>query len=309
MVLTSAALKKLMLEWISFALVGIIWGGSFVAIKEIVDFIPPFQGAFIRVFIALVCLLIILKIQKKKFSVASELRWPVWIAGLFSSGIPLSFLFIGETRVSAAVGGLINGTVPLWTLLLGALFFPSLEKLNRYKVVGLVVGMCGILFLYLPRLSGGTQNIEFVGVLYITAMAISYGIGTLQNKRLFQHKMAPDVLTMVAQQSVSSLVYLGILSLAIDGLPTKWGFEKMSVALSLLYTGVLSSALAFVMFYQLIKKWGALTASSVTYVIPVSTLILNYLIFKTGPESTEYAAMVFIIAGVAISRRVPKTLY
>lgn len=302
-----------MTEWLIFLFVGTLWGGSYLAIQESVQVLAPFQAAFIRILIAFLTLLPLIIIKKKSFMAPKALRWRVWIVGLFSNGIPFTFLFWGETKVSAAIGGMINGSVPIWTMLIGALFFPQLEKLNRYKIAGIMVGLVGISLLYLPKLGVGSSSAinhdysQLWGIIAITCMAISYGIGVILNKRIFAANNSSgdklDLVTNLFQQMLSSLIYLGILMICTEGLPHLDQLLQPKAAWSLIYLGVFSSALAFLLFYHLIQRWGALSASSVTYMVPIMTLLLNFCFYREIPAYLELFGTVLILSGVALARR------
>ncbi len=274
-----------------------------MAINDVAQLLPPLQAGCLRIFIALGTLSLLIFVQKKQFSLPIRLCKKAWLAGFFSHGLPFALIFWGEKHASAAVGGILNASVPIWTLVIGAWFLRTSEKLNFNKILGILLGLSGVCLIFLPRLTHENKTSELLGVLAITGMAISYAIGTLLNKRIFSAYKNIDQFSYLFQQFFASAVVLLILSLSIEGQPDLETVLRPRVLVSLLYLGICSSTLAFLIYNHLIRKWGAVPASSVTYLIPVSTLILSFLILNKPPDVIEVSGAALILSGIALTRK------
>lgn len=292
-----------------FVLTPALWGGSFVAIETAVKVLPSNLAAAMRVSIACLCIGFIAWMRREPFAVPQPLRLRVWLNGLFSMGIPFIFLFWGGKFVPPGLGGVINGTVPLWTFLLGFLFIRDLDKFTGQKLAGVALGLAGVMAVFWSRLGPGehSQKEQVLGVLAIVTMAISYAVGVLINRTIIAKSLALNVriprFTNLLHQHLISAVFL-ILAVAVSGAspaaiadmtPKVWG--------AVLYLACFSTALAFIMFFYLIEKLGPVRASTVTYVMPAFALLYDFLLNGRVPNPSAIAGAVLILAAVTLVQK------
>jgi drug/metabolite transporter (DMT)-like permease len=282
--------------WSLFAILGLFWGGSFVAIKLVVEVLPPLLAATLRVGIALVALTAIYRGFGKSRFIPRQQRAQVWLAALFSQTIPFAFLFWAETRVSPGMAGIVNGTLPLWTSFIGYIFLRKLEHFNARAVAGLALGFLGIGIVYFPTLSSAPTASELLPLGALLGMVISYAIGGLMNRRLLHGGV--DLYASTYHQLCASFLFLGLLCALSGQLQYAGSTFKISALLGVVYLGICSTALAWMIYYFLIKEWGAVRASSVTYLMPPAALFLDYLFFGRIPTDYSVFGSVFILAGV-----------
>lgn len=271
-----------------FMLLACFWGGSFVAIKFLIHDIPSFTAAFYRVFFSTIFLSLIFmrSIKIPKGFWGKELIYSV-IAGLCSIGIPFSLLFWGERFVSPSIAGVLNGTVPFFTLIIGIVFLRQIKSITFEKVIGLFAGFIGIALIFGPRVSFKGDSSEMFGLLAIIGMSFFYGIGiNLNRKILTKNKIITGNLSLIIQHIVS-FIYLAILMLFVDGIPDLSLLLKSQNALSLFYISFISTCLAFIIFYRLIREMGSVEASSVTFFVPAIALILDNIIYDQSLSMNE----------------------
>jgi drug/metabolite transporter (DMT)-like permease len=269
-----------MINYILFGLLSLFWGGSFVAIKYLIEEVPSSTAAFYRVFFSILFLVIIyfkaLKLPKGFFG--KELFYCV-ICGICSMGIPFSLLFWGEKYISPSMAGVLNGTVPFWTLIISVLFFNGIKQVTKTKVLGLFVGLCGILFIFGPKITMSGDPNEIMGLAAVLGMALFYSIGiNLTDKLLAKNKIIVKKLNTIIQQ-IAAGFYLIILALIVDGVPDLGLLTKPQNSLSILYLSLISTCLAFIFFYRLIEVFGPVKASTVTYFVPPIALSLDAIIY------------------------------
>lgn len=283
-----------------FFMIALCWGGSYVAIHEVVQSIPPIEAGFARMLVSFLLLAVILKATNKRLSVSRAFLWKIWIAGLFAQGIPFIFLFWGETKISAGLGGILNGTVPIWTAIVGMTVYRGGEKLDRKKILGLVLGFIGLGIIFLPSLTVQGSRDEFLGCLSLVIMAISYGLGIQMNRRILTSPGTPDVMTNLFQQQLSSVIFLFLVSVIAHGFPEfKWLHHARPLG-AILYLGWISSMFAFVIFFKLTREWGAVRTSTVTYLVPVFAMLLDLLLNHNAPSTYEVAGMAVVLCGTAL---------
>ncbi len=283
-----------------FALLAAIWGGSFVAIKFVVGVVPPVFGAFLRVALALAVLAAVFKYENKDLRVPRALKRRMWLAGLFAQGLPFCFLFWGERLISPGLAGIINGTVPLWTFCLGWALGTG-EALTPRKLTGLLMGFVGIVVVCSPLLSFSGTRAEAAGTTAVFLMAVCYGVGSLLTRSLLSGHAKVDFRANAFHQTCAAAVFLLVVSGATETWPAPGVLlGAPAVVGSILYLGVVSTALAFLIYFHLIREWGAVRASAVTYVAPIVAVFWDYVFFRNVPKPAEGLGVLAILAGVAL---------
>lgn len=192
--------------------------------------------------------------------------WPLVMVGVFGNGIPYFLFPLAITRLDSGLVGVFNSMVPLFTLLMGALFFAL--PFTRKQVIGVLVGLAGAVLLLQPD-TQGNQNIYYAG--YAIAASLCYAISVNIIARHLKHMKSIAITSL-------SLLYVGPLCIGYLFAATDFvgvmqtdssaGSNLMLVAV----LGMVNSALAIIAFNVLIKDASPLFASSVTYVIPVVAL-------------------------------------
>ncbi len=286
------------INYLWFFLLASFWGGSFVAIKAVVNTVPPFFGAMLRVGLALFFLSIIFCFLKKKVSVSFAYRWRIWILGLFSQGIPFFFLFWGEQHISSGLAGILNGTVPIWTLLF-SLTSPKTRNFSTLKCLGLLTGLLGICVIFWPLVSFNNSQSYLLGTVSVLLMAISYSIGNLLNQRMLSGQIKLDFYANLYHQHWASLVFLTLATLCFETLPSKAILLHTPILwVASIYMGLFSTALAWIIYYYLIREWDAVRASAVMYIVPIMAILWDFVFFHNRPLWTEGLGIITILLGV-----------
>ncbi len=284
-----------------FFLLSLFWGFSFVAIKVIVDSIPPFIGAALRTGFAILFLLIIYRFVGKSIQVPRKLLPKIWINGLFLQGFPFAFLFWGERFVSPGLAGILNGTFPIFTLILTIIYLKGIETVDVKKIFGLIMGFFGIFCIFYPKLNLGGLSNSFLGSTAIILMSVSYAIGTIKNRKLIAVNPQLNLYGNLFHNHLSAFVFLLILSLSMEGWPHLGVlYDNSSILLAILYLSLFSNAIAWIIFFYLMEKWGAVRTVSVTYIVPLVALIADFIFFQNLPLSYEILGAALILSGVII---------
>lgn len=288
-----------MLNVLLFLLTAVFWGGSFVAIKFAINGIAPVNAAMWRVFIGVVFLLPVLFFTKRSMLLPFHIAWKVWLTGVFAIGLPFVFLFMGEQNISAGLAGIINGTVPLWTFILGIFFLKDLELFDLRSFIGLTIGFFGIVLVFSPAVSMGGSSKELWGMLSVSMMAISYAISAVMNRHLLSGKIKIEVLVNVFHQMVVGFIFLAVASLILEGWRNFIPVNANTPAIvACIYLGVFSTGIAWIIYYRLIKQWGAVKASGITYIVPMMAVFLDYIFFGQIPHTIELAGLAIILLAI-----------
>ncbi len=292
-----------------FFLLAAFWSGSFVAIKAVVLHIPPFFGAMLRVGLALIFLILIFCFLKKSVSVPFNLRWRIWIMGLFSQGFPFFFLFYGEQHISSGLAGILNGTVPIWTLIF-SLISPKTRSFSFLKCIGLFTGLLGICIIFWPLLNFNASYSALLGTASLLLMAISYAVGNLLNQRMLSGQTKLDFYANIYHQHWASLIFLMLVSLLFEHWPnSSLLLHTPIIWVASIYMGLFSTAIAWIIYYHLIREWDAVRASAVMYVVPIMAIFWDFVFFHNRPRWTEGLGVIAILLGVILiqwSKNLPK---
>lgn len=232
----------------------------------------------------------------------------VWMAGLLMIGIPYCLVGWGETKTPAALGGIINGMVPLWTVLGSCLTFWGVagdrKALDSQVILGLILGFAGLIVIFLPQIDLHAISEEAWGTLAITGMAFCYGISNVLNARILKASNGVTIAGNVFQQHLVSLGFLLIAAPLLEPQEIDWSLTlQPSFIIGIIYLGILSGATAQIFYYYLIREIGAIKTSAITYLIPITSIFFDFVILKSIPSGMTFLGTAGILAGIFFIRR------
>lgn len=288
-------MKSPVIYYIYLGLIAAFWGGSFLAIHCAIQEYPPYFSAFLRIFFCLIFLGIYFLVWSKK-NLITKYWISAVVSGLFIMGFPWACLFWGEQYVAPALAGILNSTVPIFVVVFSPLITP-LDKISWTKKLGIFVGFIGVAIIFGPDIHGGL-NIYFLGLFAVLMMAVFYAIGVLWTRRLTVHIENSVILLY---QSIGAAVFLFLLSMTFEPMPTHFSLKPL---LAILYLGICSTALAWLMFYQIVKHKGSVLASTATLCVPLVAILLDVIFLnKFITLYQALGASLILIGMVSINRR------
>lgn len=289
------------INFLLFSLLALFWSGSFITIHFSVAAFSPLFGAMMRIFIGLVFLTLIMWQQQFSFGVPKTIYWRLIIVALLAQGIPFACLFMGETAIAPAIAGIINSTTPIWALVINVIFLKEYDQLTIKKMTGLLIGIVGITLIFWPMLQHQKTHDTLTGLLLVLIMAISYALGAILNKRLLFGRASIPLQANLWHQTLVNFVFLSVISLLFKQWPTWQHFTHAHVALwSLLYLGLFSTAIAWIIFFHLLHAWDAVRASSVMYLVPLLAILWDQIFLHTIPPAVELYGAAAILLGVVL---------
>lgn len=292
-------------DGVLFGLLAAFWGGSFVAIKFAVLVFPSTFSAMLRVAVALTVLAGLFAYQRRDLRVPFPVLRRMWLAGLFAQGLPFALLFWGEKRISPGLAGIINGTVPIFAFVFG-LLLPHGETFTKRKTAGLLLGFAGIAVICSPLLTFGGSRGELAGTAAVFLMSVCYAIGSLMTRSILSGSAKADFRANAFHQNCASVAFLFVVSLFAEPWPSAKAVFSASVAVAaVLYLGVVSTAVAFLIYFHLIREWGAVRASAVTYVAPIFAVFWDYVFFRNVPDASELIGVALVLSGVVLLHAPP----
>lgn len=276
-------------DWVQLLLLGVLWGGSFFFARIAVAEIEPLTLVFYRVVIAAVALHVWLVARGASFRPALPRAGSFLLLALLNNVIPFSLLFSGQTAIGAGLAAVLNATTPFWTIV-AANILTSDEKITPNRMAGILLGVLGTAIMVGPGALTGLGAPLWAQLCAIGA-SISYGLANIFARRF--RDMPSDVVAagqMTASAAIMAVaIGLGASGIAAASLGT-WG--------SVAALGLLSTALAYILYFNLIASAGATNASLVTLVVPVSAVLLGVLFLGEGLNTYELAGMALIGLGL-----------
>ncbi|HRD43908.1 MAG TPA: DMT family transporter [Ferruginibacter sp.] len=280
-------------NWFLFILLSLVWGSSFILMKEGMLYLSAWQVASIRVIAAG---LVLAPLAFRSFKeIPKEKRGYVLLSGTLGSLLPAYLFCIAEEQVSSALAGVFNSLTPVFVFLVGALFFGQSTKPTQ--LLGIAVAFFGSVLLFFSQ--DKAQENNFIYVFFIIIATFCYGLNVnLVNRHL---------------KNISSLKVVSV-ALSFNALPAavvlcSTDFFSKSVNQQFLWStlcacilGLAGTALASMLFYKLIKQAGIIFSSMVTYGIPVVAIIWG-MIYGEDVGIAQWACMLVILSGVYLATK------
>ena len=285
-------------DWGMLVLLGAIWGGSFFFARVAVAEIPPLNLVLFRVAIAALALHLYLAVAGPSFRLAFPMAASFFLLAILNNIIPFTLMFAGQTEIGAGLASIINATTPFWTMIFANLLTDD-EKLSWNKVAGVALGMAGTAVMVGPGMLAGLGGPVWAK-LALLGMALSYGCAGIYARRF---RALPPQVVATGQLTASAVMMIPVVLLwhGTHGLFT----ASTEAWASVLGLAVLSTSIAYILFFSLIRSAGATNTSLVTLVVPVSAILLGALFLGERLEMFEITGMGLIALGlVAIDGRV-----
>jgi len=279
-------------EWLLLILLAAIWGGSFFFSKVALAELRPFTLVLGRVGLAALALNLAILATGQRMPGSKKLWGSFLIMGALNNLIPYSLIFWGQTQIASGLASILNATTPLWTVLL-AHFLTTDERLTPGRLVGILFGLAGVTTLI------GVDAIQGLGLnvlaqLAVVGAAVSYAFAGIYGKRF---KGIPPLVTAAGQVTCTTLMMAPI-ALLIDK-PWQLPPPGLNTWAALAGLALLSTAVAYIIYFRLLASAGASNVLLVTFLIPVSALILGTTILGERLAPRAFAGMALIGLGLA----------
>jgi drug/metabolite transporter (DMT)-like permease len=307
----AAAVNRQMnlLEWAMLVALSVLWGGSFfftgVAVKEL----PPFTIVVLRVGGAALILNVAIRLMGLQMPRQGRVWLAFFVMGFLNNAVPFSLFVWGQTHIASGLASILNATTPLFTVVV-AHIFTSDEKMTGNRLAGVLIGLFGVAVM-IGRSAFGGVGLEHLGEslpaeLACLGAALSYGFAGVYGRRFKRLGIAP-MLTATGQVTASSVLLLPVALLAEH--PWTLPVPSLQVVAALIGIAALSTALAYVLYFRILATAGATNLLLVTFLIPVSAIILGTLVLREPLVGTQLLGMALIGLGLAaIDGRLPRLI-
>ena len=269
-----------------------LWGTSFLIIAISVRTIDPVSIVFYR--LVLGALVLALVVYARGLSIPRDLR--VWsgflLLAIVGNGLPFFLITWGQQTVASGVAGMIMAIMPLMTMIF-AHYFVAGETLNRYKLIGFLLGITGVVVLLGPVFEGGGR--EFWSGLAIFTAATCYAVNSILIKRL------PRFSPMVGACGVLVMASLVMLPFWLLLAPENNNISQDSM-MALIWLGIGPTGIATIILFSVIDRAGPTFLSTINYLIPVVAFFSGAWLLAEPVSWQHFAALGMILSGIAITR-------
>lgn len=281
-------------EWAMLVGLSILWGGSFFFTRVALAALPPFTLVALRIGLAALVLNLVLALSGAHIP-RDRAVWLAFLAmGLLNNAVPFSLIVWGQTQIASGLAAILNATTPLFTVAL-AHWATDDERMTGHRLAGVVIGLIGVAVMVGPDALAGLGSL-FLAQLAVLGAALSYACASIFGRR-FKRMAVPPLTVATGQVTASTLLILPI-ALVIDA-PWTLPMPGLTVWGAVLGAALLSTALAYIVFFRILATAGATNISLVTFLIPVSAILLGALVLGERLDPRHFLGMALIAGGLA----------
>ena len=281
-------------DWLLFLLLGFLWGSSYIFIKIGVDGgLTPFILVSLRLLIGFALLATVVRIAREPLPRSPRMYGHLVVLGAFSVAIPFTLITWAERSVDSTIAATITSAVPLFVIMF-APFVLRDEPITMNKLVGVAIGLAGVAILvgFDPAaLTGGSLAAEIA----LVGATASYAIGGV-----YARKMVHGLRPMIPAMFQVFFAFLMVTLLAFI-------FEKpmeapitLETGFAVLWIGLLGSGVAYLVFFRLLRAWGATRTSMVAYLLPIVGIALGALVLSEPIDAALLIGTALIIGGIFV---------
>ena len=276
-------------DYFILVLLSLIWASAFFNIKIATYSYGPITIAFLRIFFGMIPVLLLCFYKKIKIEVFSK-DWK-WFAaiGVINLVIPFFLIAYGVQKVQSNLAAILMSTTPISATILAHLFIDK-EKINLVKILGIILGFLGIVYLFSENLLINDENL--FSALMILVGSTFYVVGGILTLKI-SHKKNENVTASIL---IWGTIFVCPISLILE---QPWNLNpSLESTLSLIYLGVFPTGIAWLLRFMILKRNGLVFQSQVAYLIPIFGVILGYLFLNELVTSKILISLFIVILGI-----------
>ncbi len=279
-------------EWALLVLLSVFWGGSFFFVEIGLSGFQPFALVLLRISVAALILLVVVYASGQRIPASLKTWGAYFVLGALNNTVPFCLIAWGQTRIDSGVASILNATTPIFAVLL-AHFLTSDEHLTLRKLIGVLIGFGGVYLMVSPELKNGFSW-RGLGQIAILGAALSYSVAGIFGKR-FKHE-SPMVTS--TGMLICSTIMMTPLAIASGSLAASVPTARAIVAV--IGIAAISTATAYLIYFKILASAGATNVLLVTFLIPVSALILGISVLGEVIHLLDFAGMGCIFLGLMV---------
>jgi drug/metabolite transporter (DMT)-like permease len=279
-------------DWAILLILSVLWGGSFFFLELALRELPPITVMLLRVFLGALPLLLVLPLRGERLPSSAPIWGMLIVLGLLNNALPFVLYAYAQLSIESGLASILNATTPLWGVLVAHLFTRD-ERATPGKVAGVALGFGGVALMIG---AGAGLGGEALAILMCLGATLSYAFAAVYARR-FRPLGIPPLTVATGQLLGASLLLLPFSlalerpwTLAIPGPVTWWSIAGFAL---------ICTSFAYWLYFRLLETAGATNALLVTFLIPVTAILLGALVLGEALEPRHYAGMALIALGLA----------
>jgi drug/metabolite transporter (DMT)-like permease len=281
-------------DWTILLVLSVIWGGSFFFIELAIDTVAPLTLVLIRVALAAALLWAFLLARGERLAMPRGAASAFLVLALLNNVIPFTMFVWAQESITGGLASILNATTPIWGVIVAHLCTAD-EKATPAKVAGVLLGFAGVALMIGPDFLGqiGTGVLAQLACL---AATLCYALAGVWARR-FRRMGVPPIAVATGQLTASALVMLPLV--LVFEPPWRMAAPSPQAWLALAALALFCTSLAYILYFRLISSAGATNSLFVTFLIPITAILLGALILDERLEPRHFAGMALIGAGLA----------
>ena len=257
-----------LIDYTLLVILALIWASAFFNIKIATDSFGPITIAFLRVFFGSIPVLLLCFYKKIKIEAFSKDWYWFALIGFVNLVLPFFLIAYGVKSVQSNLAAILMSTTPLSSTVLGH-FYTKNEKFNLVKTFGILIGFSGIVYLFSDNILINDNN--FISALLILLGSTFYVVGGVLTLKISKKKN---------ENVTSSILIWAVLILVpfVCFIEKPWSsVPSVESTVSVVYLGMVSTGIAWLLRFKILKDNGLIFQSQVSYLIPIFGIILSYI--------------------------------
>lgn len=279
-------------DWALLLVLSFLWGGSFFFAKVTVTALPPLLVVLLRVGIAAVILIGTLRAAGLALPRDARTWRSLFVMGLLNNAIPFALFFWAQTHIPSGLAAILNGTTPLFGVVVAQLV--GQERMTAARILGVALGIVGVALMIGPGLLAGLGT-DTIAEIACLAAALSYAFAGVFGRHALRD--LPPIVTATGQLMATTVVMIPIVAIAVPGIGQLR--PDATVIGAVIGLAVLSTALAYVFYFRILASAGSTNLLMVTQVMPITTIVLSWLFLGEQLEARHLLGMIVIALGFA----------
>lgn len=281
---------------VAFVALGVIWGTNFLFMKWAAEVIEPAQIVLLRVLFGFLPVLLFALVRRDLSREHLRFARHFLAMALLATVIYFFCFAAGTQRLPSSIAGSLSGMIPLVAFIATSIFLRT-EPVTRLALVGVLCGFGGVVLIARPW--DAASGIDGVGVAFMVLGSASVGLSFVYARRFLSRLAIPPTALTTYQMAIACLILLIVTPKAglTDIVDVPRAFWGLVLGLGLLGTGI-----AYLLYYSLINRLGAVTASSATYIPPVVAFVIGIVVANDPVVVSDFLALALILAGVVLVR-------
>ena len=282
-------------DWVMLLSLSLIWGGSFFLNAVILTELPTLTLVAARVSLAAVALWGFAAITGRLRGLTPAVWAAFAVMGFLNNAIPFTFIVHAQTSISSGLASILNATTPLFTILVAGVFLSD-ERFSVMRLAGVAIGLFGVVVMI------GTDALDGIGSsvwaqMFSLGAAVSYGFASVFGRRF--RRLGIDPIQVAMGQVTMSSLMLWPVAIVLDR-PFDLAMPSVTVWGALGVLSVICTACAYILYFKVLERAGATNISMVTFLVPVSAILLGILFLGETLHISHVIGMLLIGLGLIV---------